>query len=133
MLGKTKAMVKVPPCVHFLFININLSTQHQSNLFPLSRNINYNCWRSEIQFWILQTVKRILLLKIFCPVKVYTLSKPLLPVTTAECNLFIASSTSCADRYLLFLCHWQILFYIKRFQSWPKKQKLNKMGFSSPS
>ena len=31
MLGKIKAMVKVPPCVHFLFININLTTQHRCN------------------------------------------------------------------------------------------------------
>ena len=58
------------------------------------------------------------------------LSSKSLSFIKKDCNLFLASSTSRADCYLLFLCHWRTLFYMKRFQSWPKKQKLNKIAWA---
>ena len=116
--------------IDFRYINKHLAT-HCQNFVSSNKKYSYNCWWSKIQFSISQTVKRIHLLKMFCPVRVYTVYKTLLPVTTADCHLyFIASSTSRADRYLLFLCHWWTLFYIKRFQSWPKKQKLNEIAWA---
>lgn len=91
-----------------MIINKHLATclSGRSKLFFSSWNIHYNCWQSEIKFLISQTVlKKILSLKMFYPVQVYALLKTLLWVATAGYNLFITSSTSYADGYLLAICH----------------------------
>ena len=74
--------------------------------FFFSWNIHYNCWQSEIEFLISKTVlkknpfsENILSSTSLCFIKT------LLWVATAGYNLFITSSTSYADGYLLAICH----------------------------
>ena len=76
--------------------------------FISSRNIHYKYWQSEIQFLILQTVKKktpfpenILSSTSLCFIKNTFTSR----YRRSDYNLFIASSTSRADRYLLVICH----------------------------
>ena len=76
-----------------MIINKHLATRCLAGQnFISSRNIHYKCWRSEIQFLISQTVKKKLLsLKIFCPVQVYALLKTLLRVATADQTIIYLS------------------------------------------